>query len=287
MDLLKKSVSLDFSHQNFITETLNRLNKPLSEYTFSNLYLFRKIHEYNIIVQKNLFIQGLTYDGMNTLMPLFDLNSVKTSLLYSIGKQVDCFYPICKTDLQYFPEDLFVIDHNPDDSDYIFSLDKLSLLEGRHLSPKRNLISQFLRVSTPEVRPLNSKNKHHAISVLKQWLRDVDKDITETDFNPCLEALNHLEELDLFGQVTFDSGNPIGFLIAKHLNTDSCILHFAKGIRAIKGVYPYMFQKFAQTYVKQFKNVNFEQDLGNVNFRKTKQSYHPETQLIKYRIRRK
>jgi len=57
-------------------------------------------------------------------------------------------------------------------------------------------------------------------------------------------------------------------------------MRFAKGLDAFKGLYQHMFQHYCQA-MPQVAWLNFEQDLGLANFRRTKLSYKPAALLSK------
>jgi hypothetical protein len=62
-------------------------------------------------------------------------------------------------------------------------------------------------------------------------------------------------------------------------------MRFAKGRNAFKGIYQYMFHHFCTHFDRTVKWLNFEQDMGLANFRRTKLSYRPAALLSKFRVR--
>ncbi len=282
-----KNEALDIKHQSLLKERLYTLGDCLSEYCFSNLCLFRKVHNYHIHYNdsEQIFVSGETYDGFSYLMPVFDLRKRDAPYLADVIKGFDCFFPIAKSALSYFDPAVFSISFNIDDSDYVYSADKLKSYQGRKLSAKRNLMKQFRENRSIDCSPLGEDTKKDAMDILQSWQRDVKKPESDTDYFPCVEALARIEALDLFGFVYYADGEPSGFLIAGEASPGMCVFHFAKGKRKFKGVFQHMFNHFANTYDERFKLYNFEQDLGKANFRKTKQSYNPDRLLNKYRIR--
>ncbi|MBU2514347.1 DUF2156 domain-containing protein [bacterium] len=286
-DLTNSIEPLELKHREQLMQSLAPLGHGLSEYCFSNLYLFRKIHDYKILRDKRIFIQGKTYDDSSFLMPAFDLNGVSGTYLKHIIKDFDFFFPIHQTDLHYFDPNVFSFELNRDDSDYIFSTEKLKTYPGRNLSPKRNLAKQFADNTFHSSQPLTKTNKSDAMEVLQDWLTDVSKPVDDTDYDPCHEALKCMDSLGIFGHIYFSKEEPCGFVLAKEVLPKICVFHFAKGKRKFKGVFQFMFSHIANLYEDRFSFYNFEQDLGKPNFRKTKQSYYPDQLLNKYRVRLK
>jgi hypothetical protein len=279
-----KTESLSLNHQLLLNEKLKPLGDGLSEYCFSNLYLFRNVHDYRVVFDDRLFLSGNTYDNHSFLMPVFDLSEVTSQYLLDKLKGYDFYFPISEESSKLFDKRLFTISYNGNDSDYVFAAEKLIHYGGRKLAKKKNLMKQFLEMTTPTAVPYDGTQKKAAEEILYQWLDDVDKPVSETDVQPCLEALANAEKLDLFGVVYYAGGEPAGFLLARELIPGMCVFHFAKGKREYKGIFQYMFNQFASYYKQRFNYYNFEQDLGKPNFRKTKQSYDPDVILRKYRI---
>lgn len=279
--------SLQLKHQSFIEPRLKSLGNPLSEYCFSNLYLFRKVHNYRILKGDISFVKGITYDNCSYLMPLDKISEDSKDIFIEAARKVDFLFPICESDLRYFDPEIFEFIFNPDDSDYIYAAKKLRDYSGRQLAAKKNLMTQFMRNPNIVIENLSSRNLEDAFTVLNGWMKDVEKSISETDYESCNEALKNLNQLGLFGKILFSGNFPCGFVIAKENPPKTCVFHFAKGLRSNKGVYQFLFSAFAQAYSESFDFYNFEQDLGKANFRKTKRSYCPDQLLKKYRIKLK
>lgn len=275
---------LDLKHQALLDIRLQALGEGRSEYCFSNLYLFRHVHRYQVLQKEHLFISGVTYDGCSFLMPVFELKEEDSLELASYLEGYDCFYPIGEADLPHFDPEYFKVTYNPDDSDYIFDARKLQTYSGRSLAAKKNLLHQFLNRYQATVAPLDHTVTADACLILGQWLTDSNKAAAATDFASCLEALNKQEVLGLFGFVVYADNKPAGFILCKEVIPGICVIHFAKGNRHVKGIYQFMFHQLANTFADRFRFYNFEQDLGIPNFRKTKRSYDPDRLLKKFRI---
>jgi hypothetical protein len=71
--------------------------------------------------------------------------------------------------------------------------------------------------------------------------------------------------------------------LAKSLGESDCIIHFAKGLNESRGIYPYMFNHFANSQRGRYLRYNFEQDLGIANFKKNKLSFDPDYLFHKHR----
>lgn len=287
MELESSSCELDMKHQAKLTQMFSQFNSELSEYNFSNLYLFRYVHKYKLVdlfKGKYSFIKGETYDGQSHLMPLFDLKDISEHLLIMVLEKYDCLYPISQKCLETLNKEIFSFTHHRSDSDYIFSSENFIHYRGSRLSKRKNLMNQYNSMGCTEVFKLTSSRVSDAKCVLDEWQHEKNKALTDTDFLPCLEALNELDNLDIEGFIHYLDGKPCGFILIKELKINICVIQFAKGLRSTNGVYQAMFHDLAKRSSGRFTHFNFEQDLGNTNFRKNKMSYQPEILLDKYRV---
>jgi hypothetical protein len=123
-----------------------------------------------------------------------------------------------------------------------------------------------------------------AMSILQEWQDDSGLAADKTDFDQCSEALQKISELALWGTIYYIDDEPTGFIIGEALNTDTFCLHFAKASKKYHGIYEFMFNDTAKKLQSQYKYLNLEEDMGNKNLRRTKDSYGPELHLKKYRV---
>lgn len=265
------------------------IGEALSEYCFSNIYLFRKKHEYQLVQDgKCLFIKGKSYDGKSYLMPGCDLSDHCDLYLDKIKEvltRVDMIFPIPQKWLKYFPEDEFRFEVLEDDMDYLFTREKLRDYPGRKLHKKRNLVKQFRTLYDREVISLDSPEaRDQAKLILDHWQKSAGLSPEEADYLPCCEALELFDELDLEGFLFMADGKPAGFTLGECVNRRVYGLHFAKANKEVKGIYQYMFSKTAELINPQFTLLNLEQDLGSQPLRAAKSSYQPDLMAKKVRV---
>lgn len=61
---------LDLKHKDILFYRLKKVGTMISEYSFANLYLFRRAHNYEVIEDNtDIFIKGITYDKKATSCP--------------------------------------------------------------------------------------------------------------------------------------------------------------------------------------------------------------------------
>ncbi|AEI15172.1 Uncharacterized conserved protein UCP018688 [Flexistipes sinusarabici DSM 4947] len=275
---------LEFDHKNILHEKLKNVDTPIAEYSFANLYLFRNIHDYRVVNDENVFIKGQSVDGYTFLMPTNNPSEIDMEYLREISKKVDFIFPVDEQWLQYFGKDI-VYSNFEGETDYIYTVDKISTYKGRKLHKKRNLLKQFLRDYSFECHPLTDKNVHDAFEILDVWQNEIDLSPEETDFYACQEALNMHDELVLCGLIYYVEGEPAGFIMGEELNTETFVIHFAKGKKNIKGIYQFIYNDFAKRLPKKYNYLNFEQDLGKTALRIAKSSYVPDIMYKKFRVK--
>ena len=266
-----------------LRETLG--HRALSEYAFANLYLFRLAHAYRYLPGAWPCIAGLTYDGARHLLPLFDLREAGTQSLAELLQGHDCFFPVAEEHLSAFDPARFEGSALADDSDYLYPAANFRDYRGEKLRKKRNLMKQLLAAHRVETFPLDASRIPDAMKVLGCWMDDKGKLTGDADELPCIDALHLIGTFGLDAEIHYADGEPAGFVIAQPMAPGVAVMRFAKGTNAFKGIYQYMFHRYCATREGGIQWLNFEQDLGLANFRKTKQSYQPHALLPKYRVR--
>lgn len=284
-----KEVNLEMRHQNLLHPLLKNIQISLSEYCFANLYFFRNTHKYKIIDRDgNLFLSGISYDKKRYLMPLQDLNEseeYREQLMTLAAEEAfDMIFPVPETWLPYFEEKEFHIDMLEQDSDYIYTSEKMQTYSGRKLHKKRNLLKQFVQNYETDVQSLSESNIHEPLELLDLWQALSTQEMGDSDYYQCRDALIHRENFNLEGAIFYADGNAVGFMIGEAVSDSVFAIHFAKGDVAAKGIYQFMFNRFAEEFCKDYEFINLEQDLGIEGLRKTKRSYLPDHMAHKYRI---
>lgn len=279
---------LTCEHKEEIAQLIKKLNPAVSEYSFANLYLFRRQHDYRILRHKNnVFLQGVTYDGLRYLMPFNRYEEIGMGAVKELMSAGFAFFPIEKSWLEHFNEDEFSITFNEDDSDYIYTRTKIATYPGRHLHKKRNLVKQYRTLYEYKDEPYACHRADDAKKALDKWFELGGAPVEDTDYVACLEAIEHCDLFGLSGQVYYADGQPSGFLLGEELNDHTFVIHFAKGVTTYKGIYTHMYTSLANTLDEKYTVLNFEQDMGKESLRQAKSTYIPDNMEVKYRIQLK
>ena len=278
--------TLEYAHRARLAPILRAKNSYLSEYSFTNAYLFRNPHKYQVAVSDGCtFLHGVTYDNKTYMMPVCPLEIIPTSKLIEMGSHVDFFFPIQEEWLSFFPEDKFSYTFLDGDSDYIYLTERLATMAGRKLAKKRNLLKQYNEGYKIEDYELTLDRFEDAKYILDTWEKDIQSmENHGTDYAETLEALEKMNEFNLRGMISYADNKPSGFVLGEELNDENFALHFAKGIREYKGIYQHLYNAFAQKLISDYKYLNFEQDLGKDTLRQAKSTYYPDEMRKKYRV---
>jgi hypothetical protein len=278
----KEPITLD--HLSLLSSRFANLNVNLSEYSFANIYLFREVHQYKLVTCHNLFITGKTRDGVFYIMPTVVPEQLDICRLRRMLKCGHCVFPIAEEWLPYFNPRHFYYTYSEDDSDYLFTTNKMRTYSGRALSGRRNLVKQFLNQYAVESYALNNERTHDAISALEKWALHKKIDRNDTDYAPCLEGLRLFDQLRFTGKIYYVQKEPVAFIFGEQLNGSVYVFHFAKADTAYKGIYQYVYQDFSLGLPEGLQFINLEQDLGLSHIRRSKNAYMPDHRIKKYRV---
>lgn len=253
-----------------------------SDYTFSNLYLFRSAHTYRLVPGEFPSIAGVAYDGTSHALPLFDVGAVPAHTLSGLIERHGCLFPVAGPAVERLDPRRFHWHAERDDSDYLYRAEDFRLLRGSRLRKKRAQINQLLALHRMERRRLDGGTASDAGAVLSGWMTAKGKASGQADHDACLAAIAQPWRDVHEGWVWYADGLPAGFLVAQQLTEHVLVVRFAKGLDAYPGIFPLMFHELALQTTATW--LNFEQDLGLANFRQTKLSYAPASLLPKYRV---
>jgi hypothetical protein len=255
----------------------------VSEYTFSNLYLFRQRYNYqvsrfsnrNFIISgeregKKFFMTPCAVPDEDVLRQLFETHDYWKGISDSV---------LCPK-LVYLERWGIDISEDRDNFDYLYLRTDLAELSGKKYHKKRNLVNAFInsyryeqRLLTPDLIPL-------ALDVLDRWRKDKG---AEGDYAAAREALELFDSLDMKGALYYVDGRPAGWCLGESLAKGRMFaIHFEKAIDQYKGIYQFMNQAFAATLPRFFTYINREQDLGDEGLRQAKMTYRPSGFVRKY-----
>lgn len=280
-----RTEKLSLEHKELLYDRLRKIKTAVSEYSFPNLYLFRRIHQYEVVYDEEVFVKGRSYDGFTYLMPTRDLQDLDMEYVKRMMRDYDFLYPVPEDRLGLFDPKDFSHSFRLGDTDYVYTAEKLRTFAGRKLHKKRNLMKQFTTSYKHEALPLTTDRLKDAKVVLEEWVKASGEQREETDYIPCKEALELYDQLVLCGGIYYAEDEPAGFILGEEQNPETFVLHFAKALTKFKGVYQYIFNNFAGLLPAMYRYINLEQDLEKETLRLAKSSYVPDLMLRKARVK--
>lgn len=284
--MIAEEISLN--HQSIISPAWKRLcidyDLRFAEYSFANVYLFRKKHDYRLINCETPCVRGKFKNDNYYVIPSVPPSQIKFHLPKVLEKKGSyCFYPISDVWLEDFKQQGLSLSSCRADTDYLFHITKLQTLAGRELSSRRNLLNQLQARFHLESKEIQGSETVQAHNLLDEWQLHIKQPKEKTDYFSCQEALKHREKLGLFGRLALANGQPIGFTIGELLTPTTALLHFAKSLHEIKGATPFLYKDFALHLPKSVQWINLEQDLGIPALRQAKNAYSPDILLTKWK----
>lgn len=275
-------VPIAFELKSEIQPLLFQLSDGVSEYTFSNLYLFRKRYNYHLSLSHDKLIISGEREGKRFFMTPCAVPD--REIITGLFETHDYWKGISNSVLTSNREQLaqwgIEITEDRDNFDYLYLRTDLADLPGKKYHKKRNLVSAFLNIYIPEIRPLTVELIPQAMVVLERWRWDKGAD---GDYLAAREALELFASLDMQGALYYIHGKPVGWCLGESLAQGSIFaIHFEKGIDEYKGIYQFMNQSFAASLPEQVTHINREQDLGDEGLRQAKMTYRPSGFVQKY-----
>lgn len=171
---------------------------------------------------------------------------------------------------------------NRDLANYVYNAETLRMLPGKKFHSKRNHIAKFEQLYT-ECKPrVLTKDDYPTVrEILDKWASA----LTTPSLSVCMEgkmietAFQNFEALGLRGTVLCANGKAAAFSFGSMVSADTFCVHVEKASDEYEGTFAKINQAMAQSLPENVKFINREEDLGILNLRKAKLSYHPDELL--------
>jgi uncharacterized protein len=267
------------------------------EYSFSTLYLWRKLCNVEYAIIKDAIIVRKTEKSFGTYF-MQPIGYKKENLKYIIDilmgikkedKNIKClFRDIEKTFLddlkELFPNDVcFCEDIN--NFDYIYKREELMTLKGNRFHKKRNHYNQFLNSYEYVVKDFDEEKvlddcREFAVA----WNENKEEMSRQLEYEleGIKDLLQNYKALDLQGMAVYVNDGIIGFTIGEKVNNKMAIIHIEKANADFRGIYNFINKTFIERYYSDLEFINREEDLGVEGLREAKSSYHPVKLEKKY-----
>jgi hypothetical protein len=260
-----------------LSSALQKAPDGVSEFTFSNLYLFRRRYRYELSALEDggYLIRG-SHAGKRFFSTPF--SCPPAAVLAELARTCDYWKNIPASVLaqsgSLIEEAGFAPEEDRDNFDYLYYRNDLALLSGKKFHKKRNLVNAFM-LSYPEhtMKPLTQDEVGAAQAVLEIWR--IDKQ-DEGDYVAASEALDLFDALNMEGAIFYVKGRPVGWCMGEPVAGGAMFaVHFEKGVDSFHGIYQFINQQYAESLAETYTYINREQDLGDAGMRQAKETYRP------------
>lgn len=195
---------------------------------------------------------------------------------------------------QQLPRTEFDISEDPDNFDYILSLERLKPHDGteRKLSSRRKLINKLKQQEDFRVEPIHASApliSKQILALSLEW--EAQRGIKGQDAKHLYQALvralamNDTNE-NIFSLGAFLDDRLVGYSVNEVAENGYAIGHFQQAdLTASVGVYAFLMEEAAVHLCERGSvYMNLEQDLGLEGLKTWKKSYHPVGYLKKYTV---
>lgn len=272
---------------------------PYSDYNFVSLWSWNIKEQFRISqLNKNLVIRFTDYI---TGEPFYSFLGVK-----EVNDTVEQLFALMRREgidlkLKLIPEvsysklenkGHYYIEEDPDNYDYVLSLERLKEQEEGKLSTRRRMIKKFKEEFKPHLQKLdlsNPANQQQILSVCKQW--EMQKGLDPDEATHVFEALRRLLMNGFLSKIcgfgVYVQDRLVGYSINEILNDQYALGHFMQcDLHTSTAIYAYLMQETAPHFIESgCRQINIEQDLGIPGLRKWKESYKSHIFLKKFIIR--
>lgn len=280
-----------------ISSFFGEVNPVISEFTFTNLFIWRHSYRFQISIHDNtLLILACAENEDHFFMP-------------PVGKNVHpTLFPEILTfmkekgwnpKIRRVPKDLIdsldlwdfsglTIQPCREDFDYVYETKNLVNLSGKKLRKKKNHINSFLKNYTFLFERFSDENVEACFDMQEDWCNlkncSEDENLGNEEI-AVIEALHNRKELGFDGGVILIHGKVEAFSLGEALNKNTAVVHIEKANPKIRGLYATINQLCCKNLWSHFTYINREQDLGEEGLRKAKLSYDPNFLVEKYTIK--
>jgi uncharacterized protein len=267
-------------------DLFSRLQPRISEFTFANLYLFRRAHAYRLsMVDDALVLFGSGYGGDAYFLPPLT-GSVGSVLSRLFGDGFLLYGADERFRDAYLQGEGIEVQEDRDSFDYLYLRTDLAELTGNRFHKKKNRINYFTRRHTFDIAAYTRDERDSCLRLLDEWLRvrgELESRSLLLEVEATREALDCADELGLSGLVVRVEGEVKAFVFGERLNHETSVCHFQKADPFLEGLSQLIDREFNRRLFTDCIYINREQDLGEQGLRSAKLSYHPVSLVRKYR----
>jgi len=285
---------VDLSFMDMLSDVLSQSPLEASEYTFTNLFAFRKAYDFRIskLGEKILILRSRPPLSMFCPAGPLNVRDVVGDIFSYLRQHTDepCIErvpeSVVNSSLRNNP--LYSIVEERDHFDYIYNLKELIELQGSKYHEKKNRANKFRSSYAYEYLQITPDLIDECLAFEDYWceVKDCGKyPGLEKERCAILELLRNFSVLNISGGAIRINGKIAALTLGEKISRNTFVIHVEKAHPEFPGLYQVINQEFLINEAIDCKYVNREQDLGITGLRKAKMSYHPVKFIKKYTVR--
>ena len=286
--------------KDLITNYLKRKCSQNSEFTFTNLFMWRKSYDIRYAIIDDMLCIMPQHKGgpRSATFPIGFINpdGTEKDIKPFIEKVLLHFKETGETPLirlyddytvkkltEAFPNK-FLITEDVNYFDYVYSVSDLTNLPGKKFHTKKNHVNKFKKTYNWEYCPLTSENVSECLSLFEKWYdnKEGEEFAVSEEKEAVLELFNNWDSLDIKGGCIRVEGQMTAFSVGEPLCNKMAVIHLEHADTNYNGSFEIMNQQFLENEWQDFEYVNREEDMGIPGMRRAKESYRPVFQVKKY-----
>ena len=196
----------------------------------------------------------------------------------------------CLERMQAYCRDCFSVEDDRDNAEYVYNTTDLATLRGKRYHGKKNHVNAFVRSYAYASRELTPDDFEDCLAVFDRWAagkREEDGIVDLAEREVVIQALTHMEALELHGVLLTVEDRPVAFQVGEQYAPDMALVHLEKADPDYNGAFAMINMLGAQYWDGKVALLNRAEDMGIEGMRKAKLSYKPVLLLPKYTLREK
>lgn len=256
----------------------------LSAHAFPSLYVWQKEMALSLYVQRDFFSVKADKWGDNTwFFPCGNEKSVRSFLQEGMDTPDFTLLYLRPCDAQWLAEQfpgVWKVRREERADEYICRISEYLAMEGGRYAELRKKLRHLEREYHVQVREITKTTLPDAYQVLRQW-REILHHISEEnvgDRGVSEIALEHWDQLSLFGSILYLDGQPAAFYAGFPLDGETMDVLVGKCVPDAPNYTVYFaMREFLRQHGGGYTYCNLEEDLGIPGIRMVKQKMRPFT----------
>lgn len=288
---------IEITHKKIFDEYFQKYPPKISEFTFTNIFMWRNYYNFLFMKFKNHLILFSNDYLKNRKKPIN--NALKNHLYFfpPIGPNpdkviVELFENLENVEIHRVSEEIcerlkendnfndlnLVCLEDCNNWDYVYNRDDILNLTGNKYRQNRRWLQKFLDTYNYDFQLLTGNLIEKCKELQLEWcvIRACTEDESlEAEQEAIYEALNNFDTLGFNGGLLCVDNKCAAYTFGEMLNENTLVIHIEKAHIEYNGAYQAINNLFLKSCCVNAIYVNREQDLGIAGLRRAKESYKP------------